>query len=223
MGGSPSCQPPTYSYYDFSGVPAGSGARVYSYACYSEVSITGTSEGLLEWDGKITALASQIAGSTPPVIISPVMPQPSWVSTVALAGSGTLNTASWKLTLTRKVAPKFTDQGTQDPFAIPRGYAEASLAFDFDPLSDELQLIDYYANTQPACSIVAGNNLPGTQAASLTITANQLGFTDGALEDGKDVFAASETAKLVANTVNAGPSGGYSPLVVTLANAIVNY
>ena len=222
-GGSTSSQPPTYTYEDFSGVPAVTGARVYSYSCFSEVSITGEAQALVEWDGKITALASQIAASTPTTSLSSVVPQPSWVSTVAINGAGTQNNASWKLTLTRKLEPKFTNQGTQDPYAIPRSYLEAMIAFDWDPAPDETEFIYYTQNSQPSAQIVASNNLSGTAAVSLTINANQLGFTDAALEDGKEVFGFSESAKCIANTTNAGPSGGYSPLSISLVNQVVNY
>ena len=64
-GGSTASQPPTYTYEDFSGVPLATGARNYAYACYSEVTITGEATGLVMWDGKITAIASAIAASTP--------------------------------------------------------------------------------------------------------------------------------------------------------------
>lgn len=222
-GGWTSSQPPTYTYEDYTGVSAATGARVYSYSCFSEVTITGEAQALLEWDGKITALASQIAATTPTTSLTSVAPQPSWVSTVAINGAGTQNNASWKLTLTRKLEPKFTNQGTQDPFAIPRSYLEAMIAFDWDPASDEQEFLYYLNNTQPSCQIVASNNLPGTASVILTINAQVLGFTDGALEDGKEAFGYSESAKCVANTTNTGPSGGFSPVSVSVTNQVVNY
>lgn len=223
MGGWSQSQPPTYTYTDFSGVPAGTGARNYSFACFSEVTISGDAQGLVEWDGKMTALASQIAATRPTTQLTSVIPQASWVSTVAIGGSGTNNSASWKLTLTRKVEPKFTNQGTQDPFSIVRGYLEAGLGFDFDPASDETEFIYYLQNTQNACQIVAGNNLAGAAATSFTINAQTLGYTDSALEDGKDTFGFSESAKCIANVTNIGPSGGFSPLSISLVNQVISY
>lgn len=222
-GGFTASQPATYTFTDYTGLPASTGARTYSYACVSEVSITGAAEGLVEFDAKITALASQIAASQPTVNLTSVQPQPSWVSTVQLAGSGTNNVSSWKLTLSRKLTPKYTNQGTQDPFSIPRGALGAMLALDFDPASDEAEFIDYLNNTQPTCVITANNGLSGTNAASLVITANQLGFTDGALEDTKEVFGFTDTAKLIDNTTNVGPSQGFGPCVISLTNGQINY
>jgi hypothetical protein len=97
------------------------------------------------------------------------------------------------------------------------------IAWDFDPASDETEFQLYLNNTQPAGSIVASNGLSGTNAASLVISAAKLGFTDGALEDGKEVFGYTESSKLIENTTNVGPSGGYGPCVVTLTNGVVSY
>jgi len=175
------------------------------------------------WDGKMTSLASAITASTPTTTLTTVAPQASWLSTVALAGAGTNNASSWKLTLTRKVAPMFTNSGQQDPFAIVRGYLGAGLAFSFEPASDETEFLDYLNYTQPACSIVASNGLAGTAAASLTIASQVTAFDAGELDDSKDVFGFTETARLVDNTTNTGPSGGFSPLVITLVNGVLNY
>lgn len=225
MGGFTASQPPTYGFVDYSGVPAGTGARVYSYTCLSELSITGQAEALVEWDAKATAIASSIAATQPATAgnLSAVQPQPSWISTCQISGSGTNNVASWKLTLSRKLAPKYTNQGTQDPFSIPRGGLSAMIAWDFDPASDEIEFIDYTANTQPSAVITASNGLSGTNAASLVITANQMGFTDAALEDSKEVFGFTESAKLIGNATNAGPSGGLSPLQIALTNYVTSY
>ncbi|MGC1579987.1 MAG: hypothetical protein WA766_00800 [Candidatus Acidiferrales bacterium] len=222
-GGYTQSQPPTYTYYDYTGVPATSGARQYAFACYSEVTISSDATKLIEWDGKITALASQIANSTPTVALSTVIPQAAWRSTVNISGAGTLNTGMWKLSLMRKLAPKFTNSGQQDPFTIARGYFTAGLSFDFDPASDELEYLQMRNNTQPTVVLTATNGLTGSASASLTVTANQAAMVTSVIEDSKDVFGFNNTAKLVANTTNVGPSGGFSPCLITLANAVINY
>lgn len=221
-GGALAVQPPTYTWYDYSGVPAGSGARQYSFGRVSEFSITGEAEKLIEWDAKIMALASIISGNQT-VQTTPVAPQPSWNTTVALAGAGTYNDMSYKLTIARAGKPIWTNSGQQDPFAIPLGYADASIAWKFGPASDELTFLDYVNNTQPTCVVTSSNGLAGTLAAAVIITANQIGFTDGELDDSQEVFGFDLTTKLIGNTVNIGPSGGFSPLTVTLQNGVINY
>jgi hypothetical protein len=222
-GGWTASQPPTYTYYDYTGVPASTGARQYAYSCFSEVSITSDATALVNWEGKMTSLASQIAASTPAVTLSTVAPQAAWRSTVSLAGSGTLNIAEWKLSLMRKIAPLFTNSNQQDPFAIVRGYFTAGLSLNVLPAADELELLYYINNTQPAVQLVATNGLSGTLAASITINGAVTGFDTGAITDGKEVFGYDLTAKMVANATNVGPSGGFSPISITLANQIVNY
>lgn len=222
-GGWTASQPPTYTYYDYSGVPATYGTRQYGYSCFSEVTISSDPTKLLEWDGKMEALASQISSSTPSVSLSAVAPQAAWESTVTLAGAGTLNCSMWKLTLQRKLSPKYTNSGQQDFYALPRGYLSAMLSLDFDPASDESEFLYYLNNVQPTCVLTAVNGLPGSASASLTITANQIGFDSGELNDGKDVFGFDMAAKLVDNTTNVGPSGGFGPCIVTLQNSVVSY
>lgn len=221
-GGQLSCQPPTYTWYDYSGVPAGSGARQYSFGRISELNITGEADKLVEWDAKFMAWASVIAASQT-VQTTTVAPQPSWNTTVALAGSGTYNDISYKLTLARAGKPIWTNSGQQDPFAIPLGYADASIAWKFGPASDELEFLDYVNNTQPTCVITATNGLAGTASASLIITAQQIGFTEAKLDAADETFGFTETTKCIANTTNIGPSGGYGPLTITLQNGQVNY
>jgi hypothetical protein len=222
-GGWTASQPPTYTYYDFSGVPATSGAREYAYGCFSEVSITSEATALVNWEGKMTALASQIAGSTPSVTLSTVAPQAAWRSTVNLAGSGTLNIGEWKLSLMRKIGPLFTNSNQQDPFAIVRGYFTAGLSFKAVPVQDELEFLYYLNNTQPTVQLVATNGLSGSSSASLTVNAQVAGFDTGEINDSKEAFGYDFNAKLVANTTNTGPSGGFSPVSITLANQVTAY
>lgn len=222
-GGWTASQPPTYTYYDYSGVPATSGARQYGYSCFSDVTITSDATKLLMWEGKMQALASTISASTPPVDLTTVAPQAAWRSTVTLAGAGTLNIAEFKLTLTRKLGAKYTNSNQQDFYALPRGYLSAALSFNFDPASDEEEFFYYLNNTQPSCVLTCTNGLPGSLAASMVVTANQIGFDTGELVDSREVFGFDMNSKLVDNTVNVGPSSGFGPCIVQLNNSVISY
>lgn len=221
-GGALAVQPPSYTWYDYTGVPAGTGARQYSFGRVTELSITGHAENLVEWDAKITALASIISASQT-VQTTLVAPQPSWNTTVSLGGAGTFNDIEYKATLARVSKPIFTNSGQQDPYAIPLGYLDASIAWKFGPASDEAEFLYYVNNTQPTCVVTASNGLAGTAAASLIITAQSLGFTDGAIEDSQETFGWDLSTKLIGNTTNVGPSGGYGPLTLTLQNGVISY
>ena len=223
MGGYAAAQPPTYSLLDYTGPPATTGARIYSFGVPSEVSLTGTSTALVEWEAKYIALASVIAGTAPTSSPSTVVPQASWRSTVSLAGAQVYNDVEWKLTLTRKAEPVFTNSNQQDPFSIPRGALTAMVGLNFNPAQDESEFLYYLNNTQPTLSIVASNGLAGTSAASLTVTAQVAAFDTGAIKADREVFGFDETAKLVANTTNTGPSGAYSPVQIALTNSVIAY
>jgi hypothetical protein len=222
-GGWAQAQPRTYTLTDYTGVPATVGARQYAYAVWSEVTITSNPAGLLDWDSKITAFASAIAGSTPTIAPTAVPPQAAWDTSVTIGGTPIYNNSEFKLTLARKLEPMYTNSGQQDPSAIPRGTLAASVGMNFDPAFDESQLNYYLQNTQPTLVLTANNNLAGAAQSILTITANQAAFNTAAITDQKEVFGFDQNALLVANTTNVGPSGGYSPLTISLTNAVVSY
>ena len=223
MGGFAQAQPPTYTYTDYTGVTATSGARNYAYACLSELGLTGTANALLMWDAKGTAFASAIAGSTPTATVSTVKPEAAWDTTISIAGSPVNTIEEWKLTIARKLDPKFTNSGQQSPFAIPRGELGATLSMNFDPAVDESPFLLYLNNTQPTLTITSQNTLSGANLVQVVITAQVAAFDTGQLEDSKTVFGYQETVQCVANTTNAGPSAGYSPLSIAVTNAVVSY
>jgi hypothetical protein len=223
MGGTSQAQPPTYTYTDYTGVTASTGARNYAYTCLSEMSMTGTANELLMWDCKGTAVASQIAGATPTATVSGVKPQAAWDTTISIAGSPVNTIEEWKLTLTRKVDPKFTNSGQQSPFAIARGELGAAVTLNFDPAVDESPFLYYLNNTQPTLSITSQNTLSGANFVSIQVQAQVAAFDTGEIEDSKTVFGYNDAVKCVANTTNAGPSGGYSPVLITLTNSVVSY
>lgn len=223
MGGTLQAQPPTYTFTDYTGVTATSGARNYAYTCLSEMSITGTATELLMWDAKGTAFASAIAGSAPTASISTIKPQAAWISTISVAGSPVNTISEWKVTMNRKLDPKFTNSGQQTPFAIPRGELGATLALTYDPAVDESPFLLYLNNTQPTVAITASNGLTGANLVQVVTSMQVAAYDTGELEDSKTTFGYNTTVMAVANTTNAGPSGAQSPLSIALTNAVINY
>jgi hypothetical protein len=223
MGGFSAAQPPTLTVTDYTGVTATTGARNYAYTCCSELALTGTATELLMWEGKGTGFASQIAGGTPTATLSTVKPQASWESTVSVAASQVNMIEEWKLTLTRKLDPKFTNSGQQTPFAIPRGELSAALSLNYDPAIDETPFLLYLNNTQPILSITAGNGLSGANLVQVVMNVQVAAYETGEIEDSKTTFGYNTTVAAVANSTNAGPSGGVSPVQIALTNAVVSY
>ena len=222
-GGFAVAQPAVYTITDYTGVPASTGARQFAYAVPTEVTLTGTATGLVEWEGKFIAVGSTIASVTPVNTLSGVAPQPSWNSTVTIGGSPLYNDVEYKFTLMRKAAPEFTNSAQQAPYSIPRGWFTAGVALEFNPATSEGELLYYLNNSQPTLAVTSSNGLSGTSAASITYTAQVAAFDTGEYNDSKDAFGFSDTAKLVANTTNVGPSSGFGPIVITLKNGVVAY
>lgn len=222
-GGYNNAQPPTYTITDWSGLPATSGARAMAYTCLSELSISGSATGLVEWDAKASAVASVIPGTKPSITVSSEVPYASWLTTVTIGGTPVNTNAEYKLTLSRKVEPKFTNMNQEDPYAIPRGGFAAGLSYSFDPVQDETQLLEYLNWSQPTLSIAASNQGAGTAARSVTINVQVDAFDTGELDDSKETFGYQMTSQCVANTTNAGVSGGYSPVSIAVQNAVSSY
>jgi hypothetical protein len=222
-GGAMNAQPVTHTFTDYTGITAVSGARQYAFTCLSDVTLMGTSTALITFDAKAQGLASQIAAQAPTSAVSAAIPQAAWTTSVQFAGAQVFNISEWKLTITRKLEPIWTDQGQQSPYAIPRGELTAACMFMFDPALDESQFLYYLNNTQPTMQISTANGLPGTKFAALTINAQLTAFDSAALDDKKSVFGYNQNALLVANTTNAGFSGGYSPLSLTIQNSQPSY
>jgi len=222
-GGWSTAQPPTHTFTDYTGVTASVGARAYAYTCFSEVSFTGTATALLMWDGKATSFSSAVAGAPPTATISTVKPYADWQTTISVGGSPVNNIMEWKSTFIRKVDPKFTNAGQQTPFAIPRGELDATFSLMYDPAIDESPFLEYLNNTQPTLAITTTNGLVGANLVQVVISAQVAAYDTGQIEDSKTTFGYNMTVQAVANTTNAGPSGGYSPAVVQVTNAVVNY
>jgi hypothetical protein len=223
MGGFLNAQPPTYTITDAATPVATTGARNYAYTCLSELSLQGSANELVMWEAKATALASGTAASTPVNTLTTVAPEAAWRSTVTIGGTQEYNGMEWKLAIHRKVEPKFTDSGQQDPFAIGRGVLGAVVSFQFDPAVDETEFLLFQNNTQPTLSIVAGNGLAGSSFSSVAITAQVAVFDTGEIVDSRELFGYDLSATLLANSTNVGPSGAVGPCVITLTNAIPNY
>lgn len=223
-GGFSQAQSATYSWQDYTGVTATSGARNYTYGRISELALTSTATELLMWEAKMTALASATAATTPTTSLSTYAPQAAWRSTVTLGGAQDYEEAEWKVTFTSKTEPKFTNSGQQDSFAIAKGVFGVTFGLTIDPAISEADFIDYLSNTQPTLVLAANNGLSGLgTAVTVTVTANQLGFESGEIVDSKEVFGYDLAGLFVHNTTNVGPSSGFGPCIVEVQNGVVNY
>lgn len=240
VSGNGAGQPVTHTWTDRTGIPATGLAAQYSYSVFTELQFTGEADKWLMWEGKAISNVRTIAGtplSTP--VISGVTPIPSWRSTVKLtpAGGGALaqvnDIGTWMVSLTRDgLKPIFTNQGSQNPYVIPRGKLAGSGNFDFTPAISEEPLVQMLANGQPQAQIFVTNGLTGVNLVTLQIDIAQSAYETADLQAGDDLFGWKVPFKAISPQVGstsfnsvtmAGASGGSGPVKISLQNAVSSY
>lgn len=217
-------QPPTHTLTDISGIPATNLARVYASSCVSEITLTGNSQQFLTYDVKGQGWLSAIAAS-PPVFTASTQPaQAAWNSKVGIGGPAAGGTvvnyvAEWAVTIQRKLEVIWTTQGVQNPYVIARGGVSATAKLMFEATPSEAPLLALLNNTQPQTQFVA----TGPNSTTITVDSQVNAYETSKINDGKAVFGYDVGSRMIANTTNVGNSAGFSPLKITIVNAIPSY
>jgi hypothetical protein len=217
-------QPPTHTLTDISGIPASTGARMYGSSCVSEVVLNGNAQQFLTWQAKGQGWLSGIAGSTPTFAPSTQPAQAAWNSIAGIGGPATGGTlinyvSDWSVTIQRKLEPVWTTQGVQNPYVIARGGLTVALKLLFEATPSEAPLLALLNNNQPQTQFVA----TGPNSSSITVDGQTTAYETAKLNDGKAVYGYDVSARYMANTTNVGNSGGYSPIKITIVNAVPTY
>lgn len=220
-------QPSTLTLTDWQGPPATNFARQYTGACLSELKISGNAESDLitaEWKG--LGWASNIAAAAPTSAPSTALPLAAWrvlhgIGGPASGGTQDVTLGDWELTISRKLKQVFTGQNSQNPYITQRGGLTAAMKLGFAAPSNETNsLLALLNNTQPILQIIADNGGAAGAALGITIDVQVGAYESMKIDRGGEIVAYSGNVKPMANTTNAGASGGYSPVKVTLRNAI---
>jgi hypothetical protein len=217
-------QPPTHTFTDFTSLTGTVGARAYAGACVGVIDITGNAEQLLEFKMTGNAFLSVPAASYPTNTVSTAVPIPNWRSTVSVAGSQIYDVGEWSVSLKRTLQVYWTDQGTvQSPYIIARGPLDATGMINFTVPTDESPLTDMLYNAQPTVVFAINNGFSGAGTLGMTITANQAAFEKAKPERSQVLVGYQDDFQTVANTTNAGGSGGQGPITVQVVNQIPTY
>lgn len=219
-------QPPTHTLTHFQGLAASTGARQYGYWCASALNFSMDAEQLFVNDANGTGVLGVIAGVTPTNTLSGVIPQPNWRFTTGVGGpasGGTLlsNIQGAKLNLTRVLKPWFTLDGTPDPAIIARAGlgVEGSISY---LAQDESPLLALLANNPLQLQFTMTNGLAGANLLACTFDVQTAVYNQAKLTDNDHLFY-DVNFRAVANTTNSGQSAGFSPLKVTIQNAVPTY
>lgn len=219
-------QPPTHTMTHYQGLAATSGARQYAYWCASGMAFNMDAEQLFTHDTQGTGILGVIAGSVPTNTLSGVLPQANWRFTTGIGGpasGGTLagNIQGAKLNLARMLKPYFTLDGTPDPAIIARAGLSADGTLSV-LAQDESPLLALLANNALQLQFVMSNGLAGANLLACTFDIQTAVYNAAKLTDSDHMFY-DVGFRCVANTTNVGASGGYSPIKVTLQNAVATY
>ncbi|MGW4042945.1 phage tail tube protein [Streptomyces sp. NPDC004721] len=218
-------QPISHTITHFLGPTATSGARQYPGACFSELGLKWNAESeLLTWSGKATTWPSVALGSAPVAAPSMVLPVASWRMKIGIGGPASGATliktvTDGELTIKRELTPYYTVSGVQTPYVIQRGGLSVDGKLTF-VAADESPLLYMLNNTQPQLQILIDNGLTGNNKIAFQIDCQIAAFTDSEADGSKAAVEYGNTFTAMPNTVNAGGSGGYSPLKVSVTNNV---
>ena len=240
-GGAYGAQPPTHTWADYLGPMTGAGTgdpsnvygmRLYPGACVAQIDFTGNSEQLLQAKVTGTSWISTPAGTAPTNVVSAVVPIANWRSVVqtGLPGSATTlgsipTVGEWMVSIKRELQVYFTDQGAQNPYIIARGPLDATGTLNYSTPGDETPLDQMLLNVQPSVQIAISNGQAGTSSSyvGLTLGIHQAAFTKVKPVRSSVLVGYDAEWQAVANSSNAGGSGGLGPITATLVNGIATY
>jgi len=205
-------QPTAFTLTDF----YAANVRAYPGIQISDMTLKFTADGLLDYDAKAMGWLSQTA-STPTPTFSTVLPTPVWLATVSIAGATVSNVVDGDITLTRPVTPIFGLANTKDPYQVFLGALETKGKFKF-VMENDTELTRYLTNTQPAMTLNWSQGT-GASATQIAFTVTKGAYTAAVIARDKDFVEIDVDVRAIANTTDAGSTGGYSNIKWTLQNA----
>lgn len=208
-------QPTAFTLTDFysANVRAYAGCQIHDFA------LNFTADGLLDYDAKATGWASATA-STPTPTFSTVLPTPVWQGAVTVGGTTISNAVDGSLKLARPVTPIYGISTTQNPYSIFLGGLEVSGSVTF-VMEDDTELTRFLSNTQPALTFTWANG-SGATATSIAITATKGAYTAAVIDRGSDFVSVKVDFTGIANTTDAGSTGGFAPVKFVIQNAVAS-
>jgi len=222
-------QPPSHTLVDWQGLTATTNARTYAGASHSELTLKGNPEStLIEWSAKGSCFWSAAFPTSPPTS-SPDTTSPIAAWKVELgfggtvAGAKNLTVRDWEITLSREIAVQHTSQNSQAIYIIQRGKLGGTFKFYVAKPSDETFLNYMRNNTQPQFQLLVSNGLAAAAAQTMQCDAQGTGVRVADVNRGDEAVGYDISGTFIANTTNAGASGGYAPCKFTITNAVASY
>lgn len=210
-------QPPTYTLTDWNSNITGyqlPGAR------FSEVALKFSGAGKMEYTAKATTMPTVVNGTKPTFSNPPTALMPGWEGIIKIGGTTVGYTVDGDLTVKRTVEPIPTADGSQTPYALWAGDIDGSAKLVV-VMEDDSKRAAYVAGTNTSIDI---NFLQSSGATTQQVLmhASAAYINDAKVTRGKAYAELEIDFDFDGNVTDAGNSGGYSPLKVTLQNQISN-
>jgi len=190
--------------------------RAFPGMVVADLSLAFTAAQFLTYTAKLTGYQSAPAAQ-PTLSFSTDQPLQAWTGGVTIGGVYSPALLSGTMDIKRNATVENTVSGQQGPYIVWDGPVEVSgkLTFIYE---DESQLLNYLQGTAPSIDIpfTIGS---GAALRVVRLHMSKANYTAGQKMRTGDSLAMDITYSAIANTTDAGASGGYSPVKVTLQNA----
>jgi hydroxymethylpyrimidine/phosphomethylpyrimidine kinase len=122
--------------------------------------------------------------------------------------------------MTRPVTPVYGISNTQNPYNVFLGALEVKGQFKF-VMENDTELTRFLTNTQPAIVLNWANGT-GASATQIQATLTKGAYTAAVIDRSKDFVEVAVDLTGIANTTDAGASGGYAPIKWVFQNAVAS-
>ena len=193
--------------------------RRYAGLQWAELAVKYTADGVLTHTSKATGWGSAtFAAPTPSFTTIP--PQPGWRCVATIAGGAVTYVQEAEVDFKRTATPVFTLQNSQNPYSVFVGDLEVTGKLKLI-MEDDTELTRYLTNTQPSMSLDLQQGA-GAAVVEVKFVMTKCAYTNADIDRGADYVVLQVDFTAIANTTDAGASGGYSPIKATLQNAIAS-
>ena len=191
--------------------------RFYPGCKVTDLTLTFNSDGMLEYTAKLMGHPSSTTAIATPSF-STVPPTPVWRGEVSIGGSPVGYTTSGTVTLTRKAEAIFGINTDQGPYEVFVGALDSTGQFTFVMENDD-ELTNFLTDVQPALTVTFAQGA-STLATNIEFTITKGAYTTAVIDRGGDHVAITVDFSAIANTTDAGATGGYSPIIWSIDNAV---
>lgn len=207
-------QPPTYTLSDFDSLDT----RQFPGFTFEDIALKFNADGLLTYSAKGIALPAINGVVKPTSSFSALPPVAGWTGVISIGGSVVNTLLDGEISLKRKLTVIDAVDNSNGPRNIFAGPLSVDGKMTIVTM-DSSALTAYLTNSQPSLDVnyQAG---AGAAAVGLQLHMSKCAYTAATLERGKDYLTTQVTFKAIANTLDAGTSGGLSPIKATVKNAI---